>query len=279
MEIIERLLPMRKTVARWRQVNLRVALVPTMGALHEGHLSLVRLALEHADRVVVSLFVNPLQFGPNEDFDRYPRTLERDIALLESLNVDCLFMPSVEALYPEGRDQHTRVHVPGLADMLCGASRPGFFDGVATVVTKLFHIITPDVAVFGEKDYQQLLMIRRLVTDLNFPIRILGAPIVREPDGLALSSRNAYLSADERQCAPALQRSLKQLATALENGTPIAAAEQDACASLTAQGFTVDYLSVRCAETLALPSIPQQPLIVLAAAYLGTTRLIDNHRV
>jgi pantoate--beta-alanine ligase len=208
MHLIQDIPRLRERVAKWRRNERRIGLVPTMGNLHDGHLSLVKRAMRLADRVVVSLFVNPLQFAPSEDFERYPRTIEQDRAALEAMGAHCLFAPDEQQVYPHGRDHQTRVEVPGISDLLCGASRPGFFQGVATVVTKLFNMVQPDLAPFGEKDYQQLLVIRRLVADLNMPVDIVSAPIVREPDGLAMSSRNAYLTPVEREIAPVLRRVL-----------------------------------------------------------------------
>jgi pantoate--beta-alanine ligase len=276
LEICTKIPATRAQVAAWRRAGQRIALVPTMGALHDGHLSLVAQARNCADRVIVSLFVNPLQFGPNEDFDRYPRTFERDCELLDARGVHALFAPADAEMYPDGREGQTRVHVPGLSDMLCGLSRPGFFDGVATVVTKLFNAVQPDIAIFGEKDFQQLVVIRRLVRDLNLPIEILSGPTVREADGLALSSRNAYLSDAERVAAPALYQQLQQAAQALRDGCSPAAAEAEGERALNAVGFNTDYFSVRRAHDLS----PAQPcdaaLVILVAAYLGSTRLIDN---
>ncbi|MBK5971006.1 MULTISPECIES: pantoate--beta-alanine ligase [Thiorhodovibrio] len=276
MEIFTKIPATRAQVADWRRAGQRIALVPTMGALHDGHLSLVAQALSCADRVIVSLFVNPLQFGPNEDFDRYPRTFERDCELLNARGVHALFAPADAQMYPDGREGQTRVHVPGLSDMLCGLSRPGFFDGVATVVTKLFNAVQPDIAIFGEKDFQQLVVIRRLVRDLNLPIEILSGPTVREVDGLALSSRNAYLSDAERVAAPALYRQLQQAAQALRDGCSPAAAEAEGERALNAVGFNTDYFSVRRAHDLGAAQPCDAALVILVAAYLGSTRLIDN---
>lgn len=276
MEIFNTIPAMRARLVEWRRAGQRLALVPTMGALHDGHLSLVELGLRRADRVVVSLFVNPLQFGPNEDFERYPRTFERDRALLEARGVHGLFAPAEAEMYPHGREGLTRVHVPGLADMLCGLSRPGFFDGVATVVTKLFNVVQPDSAIFGEKDFQQLVVIRRLARDLNLPIDIVPGPTVREADGLALSSRNAYLSRAQRALAPKLYQQLRQGAQALIDGAEPAAVQAEGEQALNAAGLKTDYFSVRRARDLAPVGASDEELVILAAAYLGTTRLIDN---
>lgn len=270
---------LRALVARWRRGGLRVALVPTMGNLHRGHLLLVREALARADRVLTSVFVNPLQFGPGEDFDSYPRTLERDADLLAEVGNHCLFAPSEREVYPNGRDGCTMVEVPGLSDELCGASRPGHFRGVATVVAKLFNMAQPDLALFGEKDLQQLLVIRRMAADLNLPVEIVGIPTVRETDGVALSSRNAYLSPDERSIAPKLYEALTLASVALRRGAVPADVERDALRMLTAAGFTPDYVSVRRYADLAPVAGDEPPagtLVVLAAARLGAARLIDN---
>lgn len=266
---------LRTQLRRWRQDGDVLALVPTMGALHAGHLALVRHARGLAERVCVSLFVNPTQFGPNEDFAVYPRDEAGDAAKLQALGADLLFAPSVEEMYPPGA--LTRVSVPSLGDMLEGEHRPGFFTGVATVVSKLLLQALPDIAVFGEKDYQQLLVVRRMCTDLWIPTRIEGAPTVREPDGLALSSRNAYLTADERRIAPALHRTLRTVAEDLTAGAdPIECAVWGEGELLRAGFDAVDYVAVRDAETLSPWPGPSRPGRVLAAARLGRTRLIDN---
>lgn len=278
MQLLTEIAATRAQVTDWRHDRLRLALVPTMGALHAGHLSLVELALETSDRVIVSLFVNPLQFGPNEDFDRYPRTFARDCQQLEACGVHAVFAPNEAEIYPDGRAGQTRVHVPGLSDILCGISRPGFFDGVATVVTKLFNTVQPDTAVFGEKDFQQMVIIRRLVKDLNLPIEILSGPTVREADNLAMSSRNAYLTDEQRALAPALYQQLQAAATALRQGDSPSAVEHEGLAKLKTTGFRPDYFSVRRACDLAAPEAGDTALVILAAAYLGHTRLIDNLR-
>lgn len=266
---------LRARAATWRQDGLRIALVPTMGSLHEGHLSLIRLALGEADRVCVSLFVNPTQFGPNEDFERYPRDEGADAAMIAAAGAHLLFAPAAEAVYPPGH--LTRVQVPVLGDDLEGAFRPGFFTGVATVVAKLLLMALPDVAVFGAKDYQQVQVIRRMVADLDIPVRIVGAETVREADGLALSSRNAYLSAEERRIAPALYAAITAAAGAVAAGADPSDAEATGERTLLAAGFgKVDYLAVRDAETLQPWTDRRRPGRVLAAAWLGRTRLIDN---
>ena len=270
----------RRFVANQHREGRRVALVPTMGNLHEGHLALVRLARERADTVVASIFVNPLQFGRGEDYGRYPRTLPRDLGLLEDEGAAAVFTPSVDDMYPDGQEEQTTVEVPRLSSVLEGAFRPGHFAGVATVVTKLFGIVTPDVAVFGEKDFQQLAVIRRLVRDLDLGVEIVAGPTVREPDGLALSSRNQYLSPAQRQQAPALYRTLAAARRRLAAGDrSYAAIEEEAKAALAAAGFEPDYVAIRRAPDLALPGETDADLVVLGAARLGATRLIDNLRV
>lgn len=266
---------MQRQSAVWRAAGNRVALVPTMGALHEGHLDLARAAREAADRVIVSIFVNPTQFAPTEDFAAYPRGEASDLAKLAPLDIDAVFAPPVAEMYPDGFA--TRVAVDGPALGLESDARPHFFGGVATVVAKLFIACTPDVALFGEKDYQQLLVVRRMATDLGLPVTVIGHPTVRAADGLALSSRNAYLSPEERAAAPRLHAALQAAAAAIRAGTPAAAAVAAARTAIVAAGFTVDYVALRNAETLAEVADPRaEPLRLLAAACLGKTRLIDN---
>lgn len=273
--VTHRVADLRARVAAWRKDGLRVALVPTMGALHQGHLALVRRALELADRVVVSVFVNPIQFGPNEDFDAYPRTLDADRALLATVGASLAFAPSVAEMYPEGFS--TAVTVSGVSEGLCGGSRPGHFSGVATVVTKLLLQTLPDVACFGEKDYQQVQVIRRFVRDLDIPVEIVGVPTVREADGLARSSRNAYLTPEERAAAPNLHRTLQDTAAAIRAGSAVDAALEAGKRALLAAGFAaVDYLELRAAEGLAPLAALDRPARLLVAARLGKTRLIDN---
>ncbi len=269
----------RKTVSRWRRQGLTVGFVPTMGNLHDGHISLIRHAAERADRVVVSIFVNPLQFGPNEDFASYPRTLQADVRRVDGQGADLVFAPSAEEMYPDGPDLATRVSVAGLADILCGRSRPGHFAGVATVVNKLFNIVQPDLAVFGSKDYQQLAVIRRMVRDLSMAVEILAGATVREHDGLAMSSRNQYLSREERARAPALHAALVAAAENLLRGDgDIAAIREAGMRVLSEAGFVPEYFEIRDAATLAEPPGGAEPasLVVLAAAQLGRARLIDN---
>ncbi len=275
LAIVRTVADLRARVAEWRRQGQKVALVPTMGALHEGHLSLVRTAQKLADRVVVSIFVNPRQFGANEDFGRYPRQEAEDAEKLANVAADLLFAPDVTEMYPEGFA--TNVSVGGVTEGLCGAARPGHFDGVATVVTKLLLQCLPDVAVFGEKDYQQLLTIKRVARDLDIPVAILGAPTMREADGLAMSSRNAYLSPEERRIAARLPAILRELVAAAERGDELSALCARGIAELKAAGFaSVDYLEFRDAETLAPVSRIERPARILVAARLGNTRLIDN---
>ena len=275
--IVRSVAELRARVAAWRAAGERVALTPTMGALHEGHLSLVRLAKQQAGRVVVSIFVNPTQFAPHEDFEAYPRDEARDAALLAGVGCDLIYAPTAAEMYPQGFA--TTVSVGGVSEPLDGAARPGHFAGVATVVSKLILQCGPDVAVFGEKDYQQLQVIRRLARDLDLPVEIVGGPTARAEDGLALSSRNAYLSPAERQAAPELHHALAAAVEALRAGRSAQEAEADAVARLQRAGFgRIDYVEVRGADDLARlgPGRVQPPARILAAAVLGKTRLIDN---
>ncbi|MGB6770300.1 MAG: pantoate--beta-alanine ligase [Methyloceanibacter sp.] len=266
---------LRAQVAKWRQAGEPIALVPTMGALHAGHLSLIAVAKDHAKHVVASIFVNPAQFGPKEDFKRYPRDEAGDVEKLAEAGVELVFIPDTTEIYPAGFA--TKVSLPSLTEDLCGAARPNHFDGVATVVTKLLLQCAPDVAVFGEKDYQQLLVIKQLVRDLNIPVQIVAGPIVREPDGLALSSRNGYLSPAERKTAPILYQVLSEAGAALVNGVGCDAASSAGRFKLESKGFRVDYVAIRDPETLAPLSGPiRRPARVMGAVHLGTTRLIDN---
>jgi len=271
---------LRAARAALRAAGERVAFVPTMGNLHEGHLELVRRAKELAERALVSIFVNPLQFGPAEDYASYPRTLARDTTLLEGVGADLLFVPPVAEMYPRPPSRQTRVEVPDLSEGLCGASRPGHFVGVATVVCKLFNLVQPEIALFGEKDFQQLAVIRRMVEDLCLPVEIVGVPTVREPDGLAMSSRNGYLEPDERARAPVLYRALQDAAAAIAAGaTDLGGEERRAAAAIDTAGLRTDYVSVRRASDLAPPGPGDGDLVILAATYLGRARLIDNLRV
>jgi len=267
----------RRAVARWTAAGERVALVPTLGNLHAGHMSLMRLARRHAQRVVASIFVNPVQFGPGEDFEKYPRTLAADRRALRAAAVDAVFAPAVGAVYPGGIPADTLVSVPGLAQELCGAFRPVHFDGVVAVVLRLLNIVGPDIAVFGEKDYQQLVIVRHMVADLHVPVRIVAGRTVREPDGLAMSSRNHYLSEAERRLAPELFRTLRACRERLQAGDRnFRAVERAAVRELGRAGFRPDYVAVRDARMLGRPTAESSRLRVLAAAWLGRARLIDN---
>ena len=268
---------LRKRIARWRDIGQKVALVPTMGNLHSGHIALVKQARQLADRVVVSIFVNPMQFGPQEDFAAYPRTPDADKLQLAVAGTDLLFTPEVEEMYPGGMDKVSRVEVPAFDGILDGAARPGHFTGVATVVSKLFNMVQPDVAIFGEKDYQQLQVIRRMTADLCMPVQVLGHPTVREADGLAMSSRNQYLTKAERAQAPLLRRVLSETGALLRDGSKdFAGLQRQARSRLEEGGFRPDYVEVCNADTLA-PAMPDdRRLVVLAAAWLGKARLIDN---
>lgn len=275
MKILKTLSEMRALRETWRANGERVAVVPTMGALHSGHLSLVKAAQAEADRVVAWIFVNPIQFNNAEDLDKYPRHLEADADKLRAAGVDALYAPTVAEVYPEGFS--TSVRVTGVSEGLCGAHRPGHFDGVATVVTKIFTQTGADLATFGEKDFQQLQVVRRLVRDLNLPIEIKGCPTIREDDGLALSSRNARLSDSDRAIAPALHRAMQTAAGAIKGGADVAEALKTARAEIVAAGFQdVEYLELRAADGLAPMSVLDQPARLLAAANLGPVRLIDN---
>ena len=275
MQIVRELDSLRNALAEFRTSGLKIGLVPTMGALHAGHMRLVEVAKEQSDAVVASIFVNPTQFGEGEDLDAYPRQEAADAALLEAAGVKLLWAPAADQVYPPG--YATNVSVSGISDGLCGAARPGHFDGVATVVAKLFNQVRPDAAFFGEKDYQQLAVIRWMALDLDFTHEIVGVPTVRDPDGLALSSRNAYLTAEERGNAVALPRAMQDAAKAIAAGKPAAAILTDAKARLLGSGFhKVDYLELRDADTLALLHDFTKPARLLAAAHIGRTRLIDN---
>jgi pantoate--beta-alanine ligase len=280
MESVSTVEAVRNRVQQWRAAGERVVFVPTMGNLHRGHLSLLQTAQQQGERVVVSIFVNPMQFGPNEDFAHYPRTPQQDATLLQGEGCSLLFIPEVGEIYPHGPDRSTQINVPELTDILCGAVRPGHFTGVATVVAKLLHIVMPDAAVFGEKDYQQLTIIRRMVTDLCINIKIIGAATVREVDGLAMSSRNQYLTPRERQTAPLLYQTLLDAQQRLRKpAASFAAVEEEALANLIVHGFQPDYFSIREAVRLSVPVPADRELVVLAAARLGRARLIDNLRL
>jgi pantoate--beta-alanine ligase len=274
IETIRELAPLRVRIGEWKRGGLRVGFVPTMGNLHPGHHSLIALARQHADRVVASVFVNPTQFGPNEDFARYPRTPEADAAGLQAAGCDLMWLPSVETMYPFGPEATVQVRVPVVTETLEGVHRPGHFDGVATVVARLFNQVQPDVSVFGRKDYQQLAVIRYMSRDLAFPVEIIAGETLREADGLAMSSRNQYLSVDERRAAPAIHRTLENMAAAIRAGSPRTQVEAQAAADLAAAGFVVDYCVVRQPD-LAEP-LEHGPRVALIAARIGRTRLIDN---
>ena len=276
LAVISELAALRAQVRAWRLAGLRIGFVPTMGNLHAGHHSLVALAREHADKIVASVFVNPTQFGPNEDFARYPRTPEQDASGLEAAGCDALWLPSVETMYPYGAEHAVRMRVPGITDTLDGAHRPGHFDGVATVVSRLFNQVQPDVAAFGRKDYQQLAVIRYLVRDLAFPLAILPGDTLRDADGLAMSSRNQYLTAAERAVAPLIHRTLQAMREALRAGATRAQVEADAEATLRQAGFVPDYAVVRRPDFTQPEDGEAGPRVALIAARLGRTRLIDN---
>ena len=276
MEICRSFSAIRGTVSRWRAAGERVVFVPTLGNLHQGHLELVQLAALHGQRTVVSIFVNPLQFGKNEDYAFYPRTLDADIGKLKSVDCNALFCPTDLEIYPNGVEEQTTVAVPTMTNILCGATRPGHFTGVTTIVAKLFNIVQPDAAVFGIKDFQQLAIVKRMVQDLCMPIDIIEAPVTRADDGVALSSRNGYLNAQEHAIAPALYRVLCAARDRILSGErSYALVEAEARVELLHTGFLPDYFSVRCARTLE-PAAGEQELAILAAAWLGRTRLIDN---
>ena len=277
MNTVKNLQQLRAAISRARSEGKRIAFVPTMGNLHAGHIALIQHATERADFVVASIFVNPLQFGANEDLDSYPRTLVADQSKLLEAGCNLLFTPDAQDMYPQGMAQQTIVSVPGVSTGLCGGSRPGHFDGVATIVCKLLNMVQPDIALFGEKDFQQLAVIRKMVADLNMPVQIFGVPIVRDHDGLALSSRNGYLSAQQRAAAPALQQCLQALKAQIKNGRrDYAMLFEQFDTDLQATGFRLDYVELRDALSLQPAAVDSTQLVLLAAAYLGSTRLIDN---
>ena len=277
MQTVQDVPALRAAIRGWRSKGQTVGFVPTMGNLHAGHQSLIKLARARTDRVVASIFVNPTQFGPGEDFERYPRTLQQDQAILADQNCDLLFAPDVGTIYPFGAEHSVSVHVPQITDTLEGAHRPGHFDGMATVVCKLFNLVGPDVAVFGQKDFQQLKVIERMVRDLQLPVKVMAAPTLRADDGLALSSRNQYLSVDERTRAVFIHDTLTKMRDLFRQGHPWRALEQVATARLTRAGFVPDYAVIRRADDLLEPAEDQREgLIALIAARLGTPRLIDN---
>jgi pantoate--beta-alanine ligase len=270
----------RERVRGWRLAGLRVAFVPTMGNLHPGHVSLIESARRHGERFVASIFVNPMQFGPNEDFAHYPRTPREDERMLAEAGCSLMFTPDVTEIYPNGAERATRVEVPGLSRILEGEFRPGHFEGVSTVVAKLFHIVEPDVAVFGEKDFQQLAVIRRMVAELCMPVTIIGAPTVRHADGLAMSSRNQYLTAEERARAPQIYQQLQLAAKRLRAGdADFASIEREGFTGLEREGFRPDYFAVRASADLATPTPLTREVVVLTAARMRKARLIDNVQV
>jgi len=280
MVIIETLPLLRQQIRRWRQEGKRIALVPTMGNLHEGHMTLVDEARARADVVVVSIFVNPMQFERPDDLARYPRTLQEDSEKLTRRGVELVFAPAPADIYPQGLEQQPYVDVPGLSSILEGASRPGHFRGVATIVSKLFNLVQPDLACFGEKDYQQLALIRKMVADMGYDIDIVGVPTVRAKDGLALSSRNGYLTAEERKIAPQLSKIMNALAEQLSNGERhVDELLEHTAAQLRSAGFTPDELFIRDADSLQPLGVESQRAVVLMAAWLGKARLIDNQQV
>ena len=280
MKTVESIAELRRLRKQWHQEGKTVGFVPTMGNLHAGHLKLITAARQSCDIVVASIFVNPLQFGQNEDLDTYPRTIKEDQAQLSACHTDVLFLPSVPEMYPRGLDEQTFVQVPGISDIICGSSRPGHFRGVATVVNKLFNMVQPDRAFFGQKDYQQLQVIRLMAQDLSLDIEIEGVPTERTEDGLALSSRNGYLNDVQRQIAPRLYQGMCELAQDIERGTkPVPELIQQQINTLTEAGFTPDYIEVRRADTLEPAAGDDRELVILAAAWLGKVRLIDNKTV
>ena len=277
MQSAAQIADLRSAVVEWRKDAESIALVPTMGNLHAGHMALVNRARQIADHTIVSIFVNPMQFAKGEDFDSYPRTPDADLLKLSEAGVDLVFIPHAAELYMDGMDLATRVEVPALDNILCGAFRPGHFTGVATIVTKLFNLTQPDMAIFGDKDYQQLMLIRRMVDDLCIPVDIVAVPTVRERDGLALSSRNSYLSVDERKKAPALFKTMKKVADEIRRGNrDFAGLEAQSSGILAGEGFRPEYFSIRRADDLTVPAAADTALVILAAAWLGRTRLIDH---
>jgi pantoate--beta-alanine ligase len=280
MDTVTTISAVREQVRRWRNEGRRVAFVPTMGNLHAGHMSLIEAARSHGDRFVASIFVNPMQFGPNEDYAHYPRTPQQDERMLAAAGCNLMFMPDVAQIYPNGSDRATRVDVPSLSRILDGEFRPGHFEGVSTIVATLLHIVEPDVAVFGEKDFQQLTIVRRMVADLCLAVEIVGAPTVRDADGLAMSSRNQYLTPAERQIAPRIYQTLLAAANRLQAGdTEFASIERTGVDALEKAGMKPDYFSIRRAQDLGAPNPDTKHLVVLTAARLGKARLIDNVQV
>jgi pantoate--beta-alanine ligase len=280
LDTVTTIAAVREHVQRWRREGLRIAFVPTMGNLHRGHVSLIEAARRHGERFIASIFVNPMQFGPNEDFAHYPRTPRADERMLADAGCSLMFMPDVAEIYPNGAERATRVEVPGVSRMLEGEFRPGHMEGVSTVVAKLFHIVEPDVAVFGEKDFQQLTVIRRMVADLCMPVKIVGAPTMRDADGVAMSSRNQYLTAAERARAPEIYKALQATAARVRAGdVDFAGIERAGFHALESAGFQPDYFSVRQAHDLTPATATVRDLVILVAARIGKARLIDNVQV
>ena len=278
MHIYRTIADLRQALKRVKDDGLNIGLVPTMGNLHKGHLSLLLLAQEQSDFILATIFVNPTQFGPNEDFQNYPRSVDDDIAALKSINCDAVFVPDVEEIYPQGPELETQVTIPDLSKLLCGASRPGHFDGVCTIVTKLFNICQADKAYFGEKDYQQLTIIRKLVHDLNIPIEIIGVPTSRDTSGLALSSRNSYLSPGQLKQATVIYKALQNTVDSIkqDKSSNYSELENEALKYIASAGLKPDYFSIRDAHSLVPAKADDKDLVILTAAYLGDTRLIDN---
>ena len=276
MNVFRNVAELREQITEWKLQGLRIGFVPTMGNLHAGHFALVELAKQHSDKVVASIFVNPTQFGPNEDYARYPRTEPHEIAGLSEKGCDAIFLPTADEMYPLGIKNYVQMHVPGITDILCGAYRPGHFNGVATVVARLLNMVQPDCAVFGRKDYQQLQVIRYMATEMSFPVEVISAPTLRETSGLAMSSRNQYLSDEERINAALIYQTLLAMKTAYIAGKPIEHIEQEAHAKLENAGFEVDYVDILSAELGKASRARNNARVALIAARLGRTRLIDN---
>lgn len=280
MRVISEISDLREVRRTWQNSGKVIAFVPTMGNLHQGHLNLVREAKKHADIVVVSIFVNPMQFGPDEDLDAYPKTIENDKRLLEELSVEALFLPQASDIYARGLEQQTFVEVPSISYMICGASRPGHFRGVATIVCKLFNMVQPNLAFFGEKDFQQLQVIKAMVTDLSMNLKVIGVPTTREDDGLAMSSRNQYLIVEERKLAPTLYLKMQSMVKEIMDGRrDFNRLTEEYKTQLSELGFSPDYLEIRSQDTLLQPGHEDTHLVLLAAAFLGKTRLIDNIQI
>ncbi|KXJ59332.1 MAG: pantoate--beta-alanine ligase [Alteromonas sp. Nap_26] len=280
MKVVDSIASLRALIGEWKRQGSSVGFVPTMGNLHDGHLKLVKRAKAHNDKVIISIFVNPMQFGANEDLDAYPRTIEDDKAKLIGEGADAVFLPSVQDMYPAGLDVQTFVEVPGISDVLCGASRPGHFRGVATVVSKLFNMVQPDDAFFGEKDFQQLQVIRTMVRDLSMAVTVHGVPTEREASGLAMSSRNGYLSAEGKAKASLIYQAMQKMKLAIEQGdTNFADIENSAISELEKEGFKNDYVKVVNAQTFMPAAADDKQLVIVVALFMGTTRLIDNLQI